>query len=67
MTNDQWDSIRVLMFALAKTSEKPEALRVAFQSQKEVLEAYLRNSKMAKVTLEAHLSKLSEIEKAVWE
>jgi hypothetical protein len=74
MTTEQWDSIqgslnsiRVLMFALAKTSENPAALRAAFQSQKEILEAFLSNSKMSDISLAAHRTKLSEIEKAIWE
>ena len=55
------------MFALAKTSENPAALRAAFQSQKEILEAFLSNSKMSDISLAAHRTKLSEIEKAIWE
>ena len=72
MTSEQWDSIqgslnsiRVLMFALAKTSENPAALRTAFKAQKEILEAFLSNGNMSDTSIAAHRTKLWEIEKAI--
>ena len=73
MTPEQWDSIqgsldsiRVLMFALAKSSPNPKGLREAFQSEKEMLETFSLNSNLSEAAIDSHRKKIFEIEKALW-
>jgi hypothetical protein len=73
MSPEQWNyiqgsinSIRILMFALAKTSPNPTMLREAFALEKEILETSSLNSHLSESLLDVQRKKISEMEKAIW-
>ena len=73
MTPDQWDSIRgslnsirILLFSLAKTHPMPAELQSAFQAEKELLETFSLNIRLSERALAAQRAKISDVEKAIW-
>ena len=73
MTEAQWNSlqadiaaIKVLLFALAKTSHDSEALRVAFQEQKEILDNVLIHSELSEAAIRLQQNEVAQMETAIW-
>lgn len=73
MTPEQWDSIqsdlsaiKILLFALAKTSPDTVALHAAFQAEKETLGTALLHTQLSEAAIELYHRQISEIEKVIW-
>ena len=73
MTEAQWNSIqadifaiKVLLFALARTSPESTTLHDSFRSQKEVLETALLHSELSEAAIQLHQQEVSQIERAIW-
>jgi hypothetical protein len=73
MTPDQWEfinanlnSIKVLLFALAKTSPDAAALRKIFRQERESLETALLNTQSSDTSIDLQRKKMDEIEIVLW-
>ena len=59
-------SIRLVLFALVKTSPHQTALKTSYEEHKEILENVLIHSEFPEKAIERHMAAFSRLEQAIW-